>query len=116
MISAIRWSVASEDVLKIMCAPITWPIGSSQNFKGVYHLMDDETILYKTGQGHRIQDREVIKGLDNPELDARIGDYAADLREQIELVKGASNKFDKELFLAGDLRLFILVPLWVIWR
>ena len=92
-----------ESVLNIMCAPITWPIGSGKNFKGVYHLMDDETILYKTGQGHRIQDREVIKGLDNPELDARIGDYAADLREQIELVKGASNEFDKELFLAGEL-------------
>lgn len=92
-----------ESVLNIMCAPITWPIGSGKNFKGVYHLIDDETILYKTGQGHRIQDREVIKGLDNPELDARIGDYADDLREQIELVKGASNEFDKELFLEGEL-------------
>ncbi len=92
-----------ESVLNIMCAPITWPIGSGKNFKGVYHLMNDETILYKTGQGHRIQDRDIIKGLDNPELDARIGDYAADLREQIELVKGASNEFDKELFLAGEL-------------
>ncbi|WP_258241198.1 peptide chain release factor 3 [Pseudidiomarina homiensis] len=92
-----------ESVLNIMCAPITWPIGSGKSFKGVYHLIDDETILYKTGQGHRIQDREVIKGLDNPELDARIGDYADDLREQIELVQGASNEFDKELFLAGEL-------------
>ena len=36
-----------EDVLKIMCAPITWPIGSGKNFKGVYHLLRDETILYK---------------------------------------------------------------------
>jgi peptide chain release factor 3 len=92
-----------ESVLNIMCAPITWPIGSGKNFKGVYHLLNDETILYKTGQGHRIQDREVIEGLDNPKLDERIGDYAADLREQIELVKGASNEFDQELFLAGEL-------------
>src|SRR5690554_2607827 len=92
-----------ESVLKIMCAPITWPIGSGKNFKGVYNLLHDEVIFYKTGQGHRIQELEVIKGLDNPELDARIGDFADELRVQIELVKGASNSFDKELFLAGEL-------------
>lgn len=92
-----------ESVLNIMCAPITWPIGSGKNFKGVYHLLEDKVILYKTGQGHRIQDVDVIAGLDNPELDQRIGDYASDLREQIELVQGASNEFDKELFLAGEL-------------
>lgn len=92
-----------EDVLKIMCAPITWPIGSGKNFKGVYHLLRDETILYKTGQGHRIQEVDIIKGLDNPELDQRLGVWAEELREQIELVQGASNEFDKELFLAGEL-------------
>lgn len=92
-----------EHVLKIMCAPITWPIGSGKQFKGVYHLLRDETIFYKTGQGHRIQELDVIKGLDNPELDERIGVWAEELREQIELVRGASHEFDEELFLAGEL-------------
>ncbi|RUO69362.1 peptide chain release factor 3 [Pseudidiomarina sediminum] len=92
-----------ESVLSIMCAPITWPIGSGKNFKGVYHLLKDEVVLYKTGQGHRIQDVDIIKGIDNPELDERLGPYASDLRDEIELVKGASNEFDKELFLAGEL-------------
>lgn len=92
-----------ENVLNIMCAPITWPIGSGKNFKGVYHLLNDEVIFYKTGQGHRIQELDVIKGLDNPELDSRIGDFADELRMQIELVKGASNSFDLEMFLAGEL-------------
>lgn len=92
-----------EDVLKIACAPITWPIGMGKEFKGVYNLYTDETILYKTGQGHTIQDSMVIKGLDNAELDEAIGHYAADLRDEIELVKGASHEFDLELFLAGEL-------------
>lgn len=92
-----------EDVLKILCAPITWPIGSGKQFKGVYHLLRDETILYKTGQGHRIQELDIIKGLDNPELDERLGVWAEELREQIELVRGASHDFDLELFLAGEL-------------
>lgn len=30
-----------EDILKIHCAPITWPIGSGKRFKGVYHLRND---------------------------------------------------------------------------
>ncbi|MDX1706238.1 peptide chain release factor 3 [Pseudidiomarina sp.] len=92
-----------ERILNIMCAPITWPIGSGKNFKGVYHLIKDQVIFYKTGQGHRIQEVDVVDGLDNPELDRRLGDYAKDLREQIELVQGASNEFDSELFLAGEL-------------
>lgn len=92
-----------EDVLKIACAPVTWPIGMGKQFKGVYHLLRDEVILYRSGQGHTIQDVNVVKGLDNPELDEVLGQYAADLRDEIELVKGASHEFDMELFLAGQL-------------
>jgi len=92
-----------ESVLDIACAPITWPIGMGKEFKGVYHLYKDEVILYKTGQGHKIQELNVIKGIDNPELESAIGLYAAELREEVELVKGASHEFDLELFLAGEL-------------
>lgn len=92
-----------EGVLKIACAPITWPIGMGKEFKGVYHLYKDETILYQTGKGHMIQERHVIKGLDNPDLDIELGSYAEELREEVELVKGASHEFDLELFLAGQL-------------
>lgn len=92
-----------EEVLDILCAPITWPIGMGKEFKGVYHLYRDETYLYQTGQGHTIQEVQVIKGLDNPDLDAAVGSYAEELRETLELVKGASNTFDLELFRSGDL-------------
>ncbi|MBY5921880.1 peptide chain release factor 3 [Ferrimonas balearica] len=93
-----------ENELKIMCAPITWPIGCGKEFKGVYHLYRDETILYQTGQGHTIQEVRIIKGLDNPELDQVVSDeLAAQLRDELELVRGASNEFDLELFLSGDL-------------
>ncbi|MFP5383326.1 MAG: peptide chain release factor 3 [Gammaproteobacteria bacterium] len=92
-----------ENVLKIRCAPVTWPIGMSKFFKGVYNLLTDETILYAQGMGHTIQDRRVIKGLDNPELDEAVGALATELREQLELVKGASNEFDRQQFLDGKL-------------
>ena len=92
-----------EDILKIKCAPITWPIGMGKEFKGVYHLLRDETILYKSGQGHTIQDTRIIKGLDNPELDTAIGSYADELRDMLELVQGASHEFELDAFLAGEL-------------
>jgi peptide chain release factor 3 len=93
-----------ETELKIMCAPVTWPIGCGKEFKGVYHLHRDETILYSTGQGHTIQEVRIVKGLDNPELDKAVGeDLAAQLRDELELVLGASHEFDKELFLQGKL-------------
>ena len=35
-----------ESVLKINCAPITWPIGMGKLFKGVFHLLHDSVHLY----------------------------------------------------------------------
>ncbi|WP_342807362.1 peptide chain release factor 3 [Alteromonas sp. M12] len=92
-----------EDVMKIKCAPITWPIGMGKEFKGVYHLLRDETILYQTGMGHTIQEERIIKGIDNPLLDEAIGSYAEELREMLDLVKGASHEFDMQEFLDGEL-------------
>ncbi|AVQ87256.1 peptide chain release factor 3 [Plesiomonas shigelloides] len=93
-----------ESELKIACAPITWPIGCGKLFKGVYHLYKDETYLYQTGMGHTIQEVRIVKGLDNPELDKEVGeDLAAQLRDELELVQGASNEFDEQAFLDGEL-------------
>jgi peptide chain release factor 3 len=45
-----------------------------------------------------------VKGLDNPELDVAVGaELAAQLRDELELVKGASHEFDHELFLSGEI-------------
>ncbi|NIG63004.1 MAG: peptide chain release factor 3 [Serratia symbiotica] len=93
-----------ERELNIDCAPITWPIGCGKLFKGVYHLYKDETYLYQTGKGHTIQEMRLVKGLGNPELDALVGeDLAAQLREELELVQGASHTFDQQAFLSGAL-------------
>ncbi len=93
-----------EDVLKIECAPVTWPIGMGKNFKGVYNLLTDTAVLYKSGQGHTIQERREVKGLDNPDLDQAVGaDCAQELRDTLELVQGASHEFDLQRFLDGKL-------------
>ncbi len=92
-----------EDVLKIKCSPVSWPIGMGKQFKGVYHILEDKIYLYQSGQGHTIQEERIIEGLNNPELDQAVGPLAADLRDELELVQGASHEFDLQEFLEGKL-------------
>ncbi|MFW2374712.1 MAG: peptide chain release factor 3 [Gammaproteobacteria bacterium] len=92
-----------ETVLNIQCAPMTWPIGMGKQFKGVFHLYNDSVHLFSATHGGKIQQGDVIQGLDNPELDQRLGSMAADLRDEIELVKGASHEFDLEAYRQGRL-------------
>lgn len=90
-----------ESVLKIQCAPITWPIGMGKRFKGVYHLVLDKIFLFQSGQQLQKQVAQVIDGLNNPNLDALLGEMAAELRDEIELLKGASHAFDHQAYLRG---------------
>src|SRR5210317_1125589 len=92
-----------ESVLGIQCAPITWPIGMGKRLKGVYHLTDDAVHLYESGKNYVTQSAEVIQGIDNPLLVERLGEYdSRELRDEIELVKGASHEFDPEAYLEGE--------------
>ena len=91
-----------ESVLNIRCAPVTWPIGMGKAFKGVYHFLRDEVILFKS-QGNENVPKEQIFNLDDPELTKLLGETVVHhLREEIELVLGASHTFKKNEFLVGE--------------
>lgn len=92
-----------EAILNIKCAPITWPIGMGKRFKGVFHLYHNRVHLFSSTHGGKIKQGEIIDGLDNPRLDEVLGTMAAELREEIELVKGASHEFEVQPFLEGKL-------------
>jgi peptide chain release factor 3 len=92
-----------ESVLKIRCAPVTWPIGMGKYFKGIYHLQEDAVYLYKPGKNAEVQEGEKIEGLNNPALDEVLDFSTSHFREELELIKGASHTFDKEAFLKGEL-------------
>ena len=92
-----------ETVLKIRSTPVTWPIGMGKNFRGVYHLLNDEIMLFAPGNEKADQTFEVIKGIDNPRLMEMFPMEMEQLQMEVELVKGASNPFVLEEFLAGTL-------------
>lgn len=92
-----------ESVLNIQAAPINWPLGMGKAFKGAYNLYTDEIHVYSQGQGSRIPDDIRIKGLDTDEASELLGEYAEDIREEIELVRGATHEFDLDAYLKGEL-------------
>lgn len=92
-----------ERILKIRCAPMTWPIGMGKSFKGVYHLTKNCVYLFQPGKGEIIQAPEIIQGIDNPILDEKCGVYIHEFREQLELIQGASHPYDHHAFLEGKL-------------
>lgn len=91
-----------ESVLGIQCAPVTWPVGMGRRLRGVYHLLDDAVHLYDSGKNYVTQQARIIQGIDHPELDSVLGRDVAELRQEIELVRGASHRFDPAAYLAGD--------------
>ncbi len=90
-----------EAVLEMQCAPITWPIGMGRQFRGVYDLRNQQTHLFSARHEGKSQQGEIIDGLDNPRLDAQLGPLAQELREELELVQGASHALDLEAYRAG---------------
>ncbi|WP_058358505.1 peptide chain release factor 3 [Xanthomonas translucens] len=91
-----------ETVLGIQCAPVTWPIGMGQRLKGVVHLISGEVHLYEQGRNFTRQDSTIFPSLDAPGLAERIGaQMLAELREELELVQGASHPFDLAAYRAG---------------
>jgi peptide chain release factor 3 len=91
-----------ESVLKIQCAPITWPIGMGSRLKGVYHLVSGEVHVFEPGRNFTRQDSTIYASLDDPALEGKIGaDMLRELRDELELVQGASHPFDRDAYLAG---------------
>jgi peptide chain release factor 3 len=92
-----------ETVLGIQCAPVTWPVGMGKRFKGIYHIYQDIVYLYQSGKNTQRQEAMQIHGLHNKELDQLLGESAKELRDEIDLVKGASHEFVLDDYLAGKM-------------
>ena len=90
-----------ETVLNIQCAPVTWPLGMGKAFRGVYHLLRDEIMLFTPGEERVTGEFEIIKGINNPLLAQKFPMEIEQLRSEVELVLGASNPFDLQAFLNG---------------
>ncbi len=91
-----------EDKLQIECVPFSWPIGAGKAFKGVYNLYRKELQLFTPGGQVRHQDALVISNLNDSRLDEILDSQAATLRDDVELLKGATASFDADHYGRGN--------------
>jgi peptide chain release factor 3 len=90
-----------EKVLRITCAPVTWPIGMGRDLSGVYHLVEDRIYVYQAAGKGRVGTHEVIERLDSDAASEFLGDRAQAFRDEVELVRGASHAFSRDEYLAA---------------
>lgn len=91
-----------ESMLKIKVRPLSWPINSGPDFKGVYNIFDKSLQLFNPSI-QEIQKGIRFEDVYQPELEQHIGRDARVLREELELVEGVYPSFDQAGYLEGHL-------------
>lgn len=90
-----------EEKLFIHTRPLSWPISSGSTFQGVYNLHHKSLMLFRANQKATEEDVLPIKDVNDPVLDKHLGRYVEQLREDVELIEGVYEPFDKQLYLEG---------------
>jgi peptide subunit release factor RF-3 len=90
-----------ESVLKIKTAPVTWPIGMGRDLRGIYHLLEDRIYAYEAAERGRAGNNRTIEKLTSDEAREFLGDGWQAFVDEVELVAGATERFDPEAYRAG---------------
>ena len=91
-----------EDVLGIHAAPLNWPIGSGDRFRGVFDLVTHQTRLYERVPGGGFRAPVQTTDAADPVLEEILGHEAHQtLLADTALIKGAGTAFDRVEYLAG---------------
>src|SRR5689334_12992060 len=93
-----------EDVLGLHTVPRTWPVGSGDLFQGVYDMLDEKVLLFERTEKNASKAPVKVSGIGDPALDAMLGaEQAKSLRDEVELLRGAGDDWDRQRFLRGDI-------------
>ncbi len=91
-----------ETVLGVHAAPVNWPIGSGDRFRGVFDLSPPMVRLYEKVPGGGYHAPVETTDADDPRLEALLGASAhAQLVGDAALLKGAGTSFEPAEYLAG---------------
>ncbi len=94
-----------EKELQIAVRPLSFPISSGATFKGVYNLYEHKLSLFTSEHSQSsVSETVEIEDISRPELDEYVDNrYATQLREDIEIVEGVYDAFDRDSYLRGEL-------------
>jgi peptide chain release factor 3 len=89
-----------EKELKIQLHPMTWPINSGKDFKGVYNLDTKNLLLFTANTKAAEEDSRVIEDLKDIALVEKVGEKDAEtLREDVELIDGVYGQLNTDDYL-----------------
>jgi peptide chain release factor 3 len=91
-----------EEKLNIKVRPMSWPISMGSSFKGVYNLYKKSILLFQPNKKATDDDLIPVKDLNDPKLDDLAGRYTQQLREDVNLIDGVYDPFDREKYLSGE--------------
>ena len=93
-----------EGKLGLKVRPLSWPIGMGPDLKGIYNLYERNLLLYTPNSLERVSETVAISDISEAELDHQIGSEDAEmLREEVELVESVYPKFERDVYLNGDI-------------
>lgn len=91
-----------EKELKISLHPMTWPINSGKDFKGVYNLDNKSLRLFTAHSGTEDDAAISIEHLSDQLLEEKVGERDAEqLREDVELIEGVYGDLNGQEYLRG---------------
>jgi len=91
-----------EKTLGIHAAPVNWPIGSADTFRGVYDILGKRLLLYEREAHGQYRAPLDVATLDDPEARELIGESLhAHLVEALDVIRAAGTPFDAADYLAG---------------
>src|SRR5262245_48099121 len=91
-----------EKNLGISAAPVNWPIGSAQRFRGVYDLKNQTLLRYEREAQGQFRAPVEMASLDSPDALELIGeDLYPHFRESVDFIRGAGTPFSEADYRAG---------------
>ena len=97
-----------QELLTIDVVPVSWPIGSGQDFMGCYDIVNSRIELLNRIDKNIKSESIKINGLNDPVISKYLPTTLLEkLRQEIEMVEGLLPKFCNESFLGGN-----MTPIW----
>jgi peptide chain release factor 3 len=92
-----------EEVLGIEAAPANWPVGSGNEFRGVYDRLGARLLLFSGGNhgSARVEEVAIAGAPRSAAVQAALGAQGPALADALDLLEGAGNAFDRDAVRAG---------------
>ena len=91
-----------ERTLGIAAAPVNWPVGSAERFRGVYDLRSRTLLRYEREAQGQYRAPVVLSSLDDPDTREIVGDNLyKHFRESLDVIREAGTSFDLTEYRAG---------------